>query len=294
MDRMPGSDSEPASRLLRERVRTLFRHLPGALGGSEERLHQMRVASRRLRLALRLLALKPDGRRVRRSIEALRLIVGTGGGSRDLDVGLALLEERMAGLAPVRPELRRLRGRLRSARTRQHHGMAEALLDQDLARLRRDLRRVAARGGDGLFVVTSRLRKERDDIASEMLNLLQVTADRFDPAVLHRIRTRARRLRYLAEIADAVRGGSSGAAGLFRELQEALGQVHDAHVLSAWLGEQAEMAQARGAVALARAARAQQTCFLGRSRALHRELLERGPIETVRRGLAALGSRSAA
>ena len=62
----PVAASDRATDLLQERIRMLFRHLPHALAGKAESVHQMRVASRRLRLALPLLGRKPDGRRLRR------------------------------------------------------------------------------------------------------------------------------------------------------------------------------------------------------------------------------------
>jgi hypothetical protein len=74
--------------LLRTRVKELFRHLPKGLAGDQEAIHQMRVAGRRLQVALPLLAKKPEGRRVRRSLEVLRELTRTAGGSRDLDVSL--------------------------------------------------------------------------------------------------------------------------------------------------------------------------------------------------------------
>ena len=50
---------ERTAGLLQERVDKLLLELPGALSGDEEALHQMRVAARRLRAALPLLAIKP-------------------------------------------------------------------------------------------------------------------------------------------------------------------------------------------------------------------------------------------
>ena len=40
--------------LLQQRIKALFRPLPKALAGGEEDLHQMRVAARRLRVAIPL------------------------------------------------------------------------------------------------------------------------------------------------------------------------------------------------------------------------------------------------
>jgi hypothetical protein len=50
---------DPATRLLKERVKRTFAHLPKALAGDEEEIHQMRVAARRLRTALPILRSSP-------------------------------------------------------------------------------------------------------------------------------------------------------------------------------------------------------------------------------------------
>src|SRR6185369_11563102 len=128
-------------------------------------LHQMRVGGRRLRVALPLLVLKPEGHRVRRSLRLLREVTRTGGLSRDLDVSVALFESELAKGPPSAQE-RILRRRLRAARTRGHARMAEALLDLEIARLRRDLR-VLARRSDGVFAVLRRIRELRDGKGAE-------------------------------------------------------------------------------------------------------------------------------
>ncbi len=51
---------ERSAALLRERVRRVFQELPGALAGNEEPVHQLRVAARRLRIALRLLVRRDE------------------------------------------------------------------------------------------------------------------------------------------------------------------------------------------------------------------------------------------
>src|SRR5262245_63162999 len=77
--------------LLRDRIRALFRQVPQGLAGQEEAIHQMRVAGRRLRVALPLLAKKPAGRRVRRALRVLRELTRAAGQSRDLGVIEGLL-----------------------------------------------------------------------------------------------------------------------------------------------------------------------------------------------------------
>jgi CHAD domain-containing protein len=281
------SNPDRATPLLRARVRVLSRHLPQALGGVEEEIHQMRVAGRRLRVALPLLATKPHGRRVRRALAILRDLTRGGGISRDLDVGLALLEERLRSLGESR-ERAILRRRLRSARTRSRTTMADVLLDLDIAKLRRHLRAIVSRGAQGVFTVILRLREVREG-AEDFLEDLRLEAGRYDPEALHRLRRRTRRLRYALEMSDEIRGQESEGPGLMKQLQDLLGLSHDAHVLAGWLERQATAAQAAGDVPLAEEARSLQAFFLDRSHEQHRSYMEADPPALARRALENLG-----
>jgi CHAD domain-containing protein len=274
--------------LLQQRIKTVFRRLPRALAGHEEDLHQLRVAGRRLRVALPLLATKPGGRRVRRSLAVLRGVTRTGGIGRDLDVGVALLEEELAQGA-LTPERRILRRRLMAARARARARMAETLLDLEIARLRRDLR-VLARGGDGFFAALRRLREMRAGEGAEALAIIAALGDRFHPLELHRLRRRVRRLRYAAEVSGALKGQPAPAADEFRTMQDQLGAVHDTFVLSEWFVRQAASNRARGQGALAAEAAALGSRFLEASQAHHRAFLARWPADAVSRGLALMGS----
>lgn len=289
----PTAGLDRATPLLRERIRAVFRRMPRALAGDEEANHQMRIAARRLRVALPLLARKPEGRRVRRSLKVLRQVTRSAGASRDLDVGVALLAERRDVAAT--PEWALLRRRMRAARARSRTRMAEALLDLEIASLRRHLRAVLAMRAEGLFLVLRRLRETRAALGAEVLASIEALGDRFDNAGLHRLRIRVRRLRYLAELADAFRGQASAAPVELKGLQDQLGLIQDAFVLSAWFGRQATAAQSRGQQELAREARAHRAFFLEASHAHHRAFLAQSPAEAVRRALAAMArTRSAA
>ena len=132
--------------LLRERVRRVFREFPGALAGDEEPVHQLRVAGRRLRVALPLFAGKSGGRRLRKARRILRDLTRAAGAGRDLDVLVAVFEARLAGLEEVSSEQRELRRRMKAARARSRGGLAAGILDLDIDGLRRHLRRIRSRG----------------------------------------------------------------------------------------------------------------------------------------------------
>jgi CHAD domain-containing protein len=281
--------------LLKGRVRELFRHLPHALAGDEESVHQMRVAGRRLRVALPLLARSPEHRRARRARRILRELTRAAGAGRDLDVAVGLLEAEVPGGARATPAQRTLRARLRAARTRSRRRLADALLDVDIARLRRDLRRILAARGEVLFTSVLRLRDSREERGARLLEALAALGERYDVPALHEARKQVRRLRYTAEVADALLGQPSPSAGRFKELQEQLGSVRDTYMLAEWLARQARAAGVRGQSAVQAEAAELRQLFAERSRAQHRAFLERPPAERAREALLSMGpSRSSA
>src|SRR6476646_11094474 len=99
----------PCATVFRGKIRDVFSHLPKAMTGDEDAIHELRVAGRRLRAALPHLARKPEGRRVRRAILGVKELTRAAGASRDLDVMLACVEKEMPTPRP-RP-LSRLVGR---------------------------------------------------------------------------------------------------------------------------------------------------------------------------------------
>jgi CHAD domain-containing protein len=191
----------------------------------------------------------------------------------------------------VTPERRILARRLTQARRRSQKRMVERLLDHDIAGLRKDLRAILARGPEDLFTVLARVRERRDVLGHEALEGFALLRGRFDPAGLHLIRRKARRLRYVAEVARAIRQPDLEAPALLRDLQEQLGAIHDKAVLAAWLGGQAARAEKQAHTALAAAAREMEGHFTERSQASHRACLAAGPDALLNRALDLMGRR---
>jgi CHAD domain-containing protein len=263
--------------LLRERIRRVFRELPGALAGEEEPVHQVRVAGRRLRVALPLLARKGRGRRLKRADRVLRDLTRAAGSGRDLDVQVALYEEHLGGAKKVLPEQRKLLQRLKAARARSRRSLAAGILDLDIDALRRRLRRIRSRGSANSDTVLARARAASDREGSALLEGLAAVGHRYDPEALHALRRRVRRLRYTAEVEEALGDGKAKASALWKKLQESIGRLHDAHVLATWFARQKARASARGQTFLAAAAEAERAAFEAEGRRLHRRLLEAGP-----------------
>jgi CHAD domain-containing protein len=259
-----------AGRLLTRRVREMFRVYPKALVGDVEAVHDLRVAARRLRAALVLLAENPEGRRVRRADRTLRDLARAAGRGRDLDVGLAILEASPAGVHEGNARLRRS---LRASRSRARFLSREALLDLDVAHLRRDLRAIVACTRVDREALTERLAVLRLREEATIGRELAPTRSRPQPEALHSARRAARRLRYAAEIEDLFDGTSSGTTDRWRKMQTRLGEIQDRHMLGVWLLSRERRAVARSDHSLATAAsRARARVGRGASR-LTREFL---------------------
>lgn len=240
-----------AGRLLTRRVREMFRVYPKALVGEVEAVHDLRVAARRLRAALGLLAENPEGRRARRADKTLRDLARAAGRGRDLDVGLEILEGLPAAASEGNVRLRRA---LSASRSRARFLAREALLDLELAHLRRDLRALVAATRVDRPVLAGRLDALR--LREEAIIEAELANGRAWPKAeqLHSARRAARRLRYAAEVEALFDGAESDSADRWRKMQSRLGDIQDRHVLSAWLSHRQQRAAARGDLALATAA----------------------------------------
>ena len=278
-----------AGSLLRSRTSVLFRHLPLALTGDEEAIHQLRVSGRRLRVALPLLTAKPDGRRVARAKRLLRQLTRLAGSSRDLDVLLASYDERLKELTSRTPEQQILRHRLTDARRRSRGRMVDGLLDLEISRLRGDLSGLVRRGGPAPSIVCERFASTSARELHALGEELKKIGPRLDAQELHAFRRRARRLRYAIEVFDEIRNFKSTASKPWKTLQDLIGVIHDHQVLAEWFDAQAKNDDRHGKGALAAAAREEATWAISTMHRLHAQFLAANPTALVAQGLAALG-----
>ena len=296
MARVQAVPGDWPARRLRERIREFLAELPQAIAGKEDAVHDMRVAGRRLRVALVVLPARPYGGRAGRARRLLRGLISAAGMGRDADVSLELLRQ----IAPPRRSSRPaalLRRRLRGTRSRQRRRMSDALLDQPIARLRRDLLTLLRKGADTHPVVTERLRREAGRFAEEIVGGLGVLGGRFEADELHDVRREVRKLRYLTELvvsSDPGRNTGQEIPVRLRELQEDLGKLHDAWLLANWLARQAASTDRRTTPEIAEEARRLQSLCLEACRERHGEFLARDPVGVVRTALALAGAEEAA
>jgi CHAD domain-containing protein len=242
-------DQTPLERLrmrLREQLREVERHDPGTrLGQDPESLHDMRVAIRRLRAALRTGCplLLTDMRELDGRLRELGSALGE---VRDLDVLLQRLRDEAAALdapdaAPAKSLLTTL-PRERAGKRRRLLGLLRsdaylALLDDTAAAI------------DSLEASNSK--RSLDDLAAKASRKLRkaVGALPADPSDddLHRLRKTLKRARYAAELA-----GNTAMVARAKPLQDTLGEHQDAVVASHRLRELATSAPGKQALAAGR------------------------------------------
>lgn len=194
---------------------------------SEPALHDLRVAVRRLDAYMELLP-----KRVRKTKETgrfakrLRRLLERTAAVRDLDairlkaVGYQDGSAKERLLSRVRKDRRRLLGDALAAAASVKELLPAVLRAHDV---------------DG-EVLQTRLTKVTADLTAKIDGLLPVVVG--DPRSvkdLHRLRIDCKRLRYTLELAEG--GAASGAMATLKDLQDALGAVHDSDVAGMYLGK---------------------------------------------------------
>jgi CHAD domain-containing protein len=214
---------------LAQQVRWLLAHDPGArLGTESESLHQMRVATRRLRAILRAArpVLLPDwAASLQGELSWLGQVLGP---ARDLDVQVAYFTEAAAGLdVRDRTLLARLVTQLRSQREHIHQVL---LTELNSARYVELIRRIRQAAHDPAMVESP---LTLHDLASGEFKKLRRAVRQLGnspkDAALHEVRIKTKRARYAAELALWSAGKpASRFIKRARAVQDLLGAYQDA------------------------------------------------------------------
>jgi CHAD domain-containing protein len=216
--------------ILRRHFGVMLAKEPGTrLGDDIEELHDMRVASRRLRAAVSLFRdfLPAEAERLR---PELAWVGQTIGAVRDLDVQLVQLDEWTEGLPEAdRPPLVRLRAVLVEERAEARAAMLQAL---DSPRYERFVRRFGAmlRGRTG--VRTRPARAVAPDLIEGrhrgLRKAMRKIGDGTNPEAFHRLRIVGKRFRYALEfLSDVYPGETKPLIRRTVELQDLLGDYQD-------------------------------------------------------------------
>ena len=223
--------------VLRRQFAALRAREPGTrLGDDSEELHDMRVASRRLRAALSLFAdfLPPSAENVR---DDLRWVAHTLGAVRDLDVQLEQLDGWLVDLPETdREALIAVSSLLEAKRSAARETMLDVLdsrrYELFVGRFGRLLRSARGRRSGPASLPA---RAVAPDLIEERFRALRKAADQIEDdssaAEYHRVRIRGKRFRYALEfLAELYPGGTRPLIKRVVALQDILGLHQDAEV----------------------------------------------------------------
>jgi CHAD domain-containing protein len=227
--------------LVSARAEDFFDQLPGIRDGRPDSVHDARVACRRLRELLPLLA---DDRR---AAHAERVLVDAGGQLgrvRDLDVMISILNEKEEAVPVAALAIASARRALRVRLMDERRALVKKLEDLELGRIavfrkhkRRSARRLIRRllphanGSDAML-------RDRIGLRAHRLRTAIVdSAGLYFPNRLHSTRKAMKKLRYVVEAADDLRIWSPPhLLGDLRKAQDILGGLRDAAVLRESVG----------------------------------------------------------
>jgi CHAD domain-containing protein len=137
---------EAAARTVDVRARELFEHADGVLDTSDiERVHDMRVATRRLRAVLEIYEPCFPRKQLRAALDDVKALADSLGERRDPDVQLAQLDEFAAAVKPAdRPGVELFAERVRSEQGSANEALAAAIAELEETDLRGRLAALAA------------------------------------------------------------------------------------------------------------------------------------------------------
>jgi len=224
--------AQAAEYLIRQRVSALRRALPAAKAGDVTSLHQARVATRRLRAALPLVAAGPKAQKAVKSVRRLTRALGP---VRELDVALLILDELERNGDVPQSAVDRLRVSVVDARRHLHAAVRSEIDDFDVEKLNKRALAAArkqdsaAKPKDARSVQQAKERTARR--ARQLTGAMESAAGLYLPDRLHEVRIAVKKLRYTLEL----EGGSRHASRLrtLKSAQDLLGRMHDLEVLIA-------------------------------------------------------------
>jgi CHAD domain-containing protein len=222
-------------------------------GRDPEAVHQMRVASRRLRAAISFFRGELPRRERRRAMRAVRRVTRILGEIRQLDVSAMLLDRVIEETPPLRDAAGFARPLLAADRARALQHVRERIARFPFGKVRRRVRRF----GRGIADV------DRDALSARMGEDVSRRARRWaglwgdngagigklpsqeQKLRLHAMRIATKNLRYRLEAGAAVCGWKvAPALHAARSLQAVLGELHDLEMLRHWCEGKVEEAAA--------------------------------------------------
>jgi CHAD domain-containing protein len=225
--------------LVQQRLQALAEMLPGAEVGDVHAVHQARVATRRVREALPLVASPAKGRKLKR---AMRRLTRSLGPVRELDVALQMLDELAESRDVPRTAINCLRQAVRDERNRLQRHLIKAVARCDfqklgkraLAAARKHDAAAAREGPSGRARQLAEARLRAAGRAERVRDAIDNAAMIYLPDRLHEVRIAVKKLRYSMEIVRELSGSRAMARiNTLKASQDLLGRMHDVEVLIA-------------------------------------------------------------
>ena len=227
-------------------VESMTLNQAAAEGGDTEPLHQLRVASRRLRASIELFSGAIYAGQLKTFRRDIPWIAGQAGVVRECDVTSELLRNRSAKIDPALAEsIAPLFETLDARRKSEHAVLYEMLASKRFRGLVAKMSRPAIKKAAGARTLGAAATQLMRTIARSAMHFGGSLDNEAPAAAFHKLRVRIKRLRYALEMLKPL-GGKRHKKTLARleELQESLGLYHDLTVASAWLHRYAETSAA--------------------------------------------------
>jgi CHAD domain-containing protein len=210
-----------------------------------EDIHDLRVASRRIRTCLSLFADNLPNKKIKPWVRDIKAITQSYGRVRDLDVQIDLLNTlyRTTLEKSILSGIRRVRLRLKQKRAKQEaetRALTSAILESPtLLEMQAWSESIIAVPTNGMEKSIKLFQTAYTQIQSRLDEFLFFEVFIFDPArinELHQMRIAAKHLRYTLEIFSELYSAKTDfALDIARKSQQILGEIHDADVWSLFL-----------------------------------------------------------
>ena len=278
--------AEAAAKIVAVRGDELADHAQDVLDtGDIERVHDMRVATRRLRAALEIFEPCFPAKAYGQALTEVKRLADALGERRDRDVAIAALHgfnDQMA--APDRRGVASLIEQFRAEQEEANQGLAPLVSDERLRALGESMDELVGAAGGGRRVKARPVKKLEPSrsLGENAARIVKVRLDEmldFAPRALggktkaqHDMRIAAKRLRYVLEVTGFCFGRPADTARRrARDLQDILGEIHDCDVMLPRVREHLEELQLSDAKAVReRAGRRRTSIPASPPRRLHR------------------------
>jgi CHAD domain-containing protein len=227
--------ANPSELIIRQRLAALSRTFPGARKGEVQAVHQARVATRRIREALPLVARGRSGKTLKKSMRKLTRALGP---VRELDVALMNLDQLRDTVDIPDAAIARLRQLITEERQRLGAEMVRRISQYNLPKLQKKAVEAATRepapsgprDPQRIAVAMGRAARRAEGLHAAIDNAAGI----YLPDRLHEVRIAVKKLRYALEIAqDLTASRATARIRTLKRVQDLLGRMHDFEMLIA-------------------------------------------------------------